>query len=196
MATQPDTTIPAEEWRAIPGWEGFYEVSNQGRVRSLDRVTHGRRYPGRVMHQSRIYGYAVVSLNKRSVKKTVRVHRAVLEAFVGPPPLDHVGCHIDGDKEHGVLSNLKWATQKENIEDCRRHGTLPMGERHGLAKMTAERIIQMRLEWHGGAYPTALGRKFGISARSVWEACTGRTWRHVPMPTGIPAKRTNNRRWA
>jgi len=110
-----------EQWKPIPGYEGYYEVSDQGRVRSLDRmVKHKsgglRRFPGKLLRtRSQGNDYLSVSLNKLGNAKTRLIHHLVLESFVGPRPTNYVGCHGDGDVSNNHLKNLKWATQSENM---------------------------------------------------------------------------------
>lgn len=111
-----------ERWLPVAGYEGIYEVSDQGRVRSLDRtVPHGhtgtRRAAGREL---RLLidsgGYPFVHLGRRPQRR-VRVHVLVLETFVGPRPAGLCGLHRDDVKTNGRLSNLRWGTQSENIAD-------------------------------------------------------------------------------
>jgi hypothetical protein len=130
-----------EIWRRIPGRDG-YEVSDLGRVRSVDRtvtkMTRGRpalhRLKGRVLKPgTTARGYLVVALGHRG---TIYVHHLVLLAFVGPRPAGHQAAHGDGDRTNNVLSNLRWATPKENTADRYRHGTVLFGTRHPLGRKT------------------------------------------------------------
>lgn len=119
-----------EEWRLVVGYEGLYEVSDQGRVRSLDRdSTRGdgvkRRLTGRMMKAYRSPGnYDRVSLfdglGRRHWK---RVHTLVLEAFIGPRPDGAVACHNDGDHTNNRVDNLRWDTYSANNVDLVVHGT-------------------------------------------------------------------------
>lgn len=126
---------PNEEWRPIPGQEGSYEVSNLGRVRSLDRVItektgKSRRKRGRVLKPFKgdAYGHGVVSFGKRDRHY---VHHVVLETFAGPRPSPaHEACHNDGDPRNNALGNLRWDTASANQRDRLKHGT------HHYAKRT------------------------------------------------------------
>lgn len=112
-----------ERWLPVIGFEGIYEVSDQGRVRSLDRtVPHGhtgtRRAAGKYL--SPVIdsgGYPFVHLGRRPQRR-VRIHVLVLETFVGPRPAGLYGLHGDDNKTNGRLSNLRWGTQSENISDA------------------------------------------------------------------------------
>lgn len=118
-----------ELWTSIPGYDGFYEVSNFGNVRSLTRsVPYGRHkgmvYKGRDIKQFVSGKYLSVKLSKAGVTKTTYVHELVLLAFEGPRPkiADRSEIrHLDGDKLNNALSNLKYGTVKENAADRKLH---------------------------------------------------------------------------
>lgn len=102
-------------WRAVPGWEGLYEVSIDGAIRCL-------RGAGRVMRPFVTEkGYRRVYLYRGPSVQRVRVHTAVLHAFVGPRPTGMVTRHLDGNPANNHLSNLAWGTRAENEADKRRH---------------------------------------------------------------------------
>lgn len=110
--------MSAEEWRPIPGFDGRYEVSDQGRVRSLIR--------GRILSPKpeRHSGYMCIELRPQPrLAKTLRVHRLVLEAFVGPRPDGMLARHLNGNPTDNRLANLAWGTPLENAADTTRHGT-------------------------------------------------------------------------
>lgn len=99
-----------EMWESVNGYEGLYEVSNLGRVRSLKRATTN----GIVLKQMMRYGYMHVCLSKEGKPSTKRVHRLVAEAFIANPMDKPVVNHIDGNKANNAASNLEWATNSEN----------------------------------------------------------------------------------
>lgn len=114
-----------ELWKAIPDHDG-YEVSTLGRVRSVDRLKGGKAgstHPvtGIILSQRLDgYGYARVTMSTNGRRSTRLVHQLVLEAFVGPRQ-GRVGCHWDGAIQNNRLANLRWASQRENMADLRRH---------------------------------------------------------------------------
>lgn len=113
----------SERWRPIPGFEGSYEASDLGRVRSLDRWVNGVHIPGVYMKgYPDSNGRIQVTLRKNGKAYHRRVHILVLEAFVGPPPPGMVGCHWDDDRSNNRLPNLRWATRTDNNDDCVRNG--------------------------------------------------------------------------
>lgn len=119
-----------EEWRPVVGAKGFYEASNEGRIRSLDRVDNGgKRQKGRILKgdaRAGQRGYRVVKICAPDGSRRMRyIHDLVLEAFVGPRPRGLYGLHWDDDVDNNALPNLRWGTQRENMEDAMRNGTHP-----------------------------------------------------------------------
>lgn len=118
-----------ERWLPIPGYEGYYEVSDLGRVRSLDRWTTdrlGRRRFRRAQvltpNFNSYTGRYYVNLCRDAVPRTRPIYRLVIEAFRGPRPDGMEACHSDGDCTNDRLSNLRWDTVSENRRDTVRHG--------------------------------------------------------------------------
>ena len=119
-----------EIWKDVPGYEGQYQVSDQGRVRSLDRTISqmsrcGTLYlkdiKGVVLRPGRMpAGHMSVSLGRNNSQC---VHKLVLLAFVGPAPDGHECLHGNGDPSDNRLENLRWGTRGDNIRDAIRHGT-------------------------------------------------------------------------
>ncbi|MFC5996979.1 NUMOD4 motif-containing HNH endonuclease [Pseudonocardia hispaniensis] len=118
-----------ERWLPVVGFEGEYEVSDRGRVRSLDRILihkNGfmRRVRGRLLTPYPITGGYLAF---RARRRPTTVHSAVMAAFVGPRPHGMEILHWDGDPSNNHLENLRYGTPAENQDDSIRHG------RHGYA---------------------------------------------------------------
>ena len=117
-----------ERWLPVPRFEGAYEVSDRGRVRSLDRIgSTGNRLKGKVLTPQKTWnGRLRVDLyHPDGGHKWVTVHRLVLEAFEGPCPEGHECCHWDDDPENNRLENLRWDTRSSNKLDSVRLGNHP-----------------------------------------------------------------------
>ena len=118
------------EWRAVVGYEGLYEISSEGGVRSLGRVVKQPHrlcpYPAKVLKQETLTKrpYKRVSLvDSKGVRKKHLVHTLVLEAFIGPRPAGHEACHNNGDCSDNRVDNLRWDTPSNNTRDKIKHGT-------------------------------------------------------------------------
>ena len=131
MADVQPTTEPYadEQWRAIPGTDGFYEASTHGRVRSVDRVVtksdnRDYRLKGRVLKpHTMTSGHLRVNIKIRGVAFEPLVHRLVMLAFVGPCPEGMEVCHGDGDPSNNYPSNLRYGTRSDNMYDASKHGS-------------------------------------------------------------------------
>lgn len=114
-----------ERWLPVVGYEGAYEVSNHGRARSLDRVKKykdGRQrfWPGKLLKlRPTPTGY----LRFNTYRGDVYIHRAVLEAFVGPCPDGQEACHNDSNRSNNYVENLRWDTRFGNCQDIKAIGS-------------------------------------------------------------------------
>jgi hypothetical protein len=121
-----------ERWLPIPGYEGFYEVSDLGRIRSIDRVVPTiasnptgptRTLKGKIRATTPRAGYPSVRLSRDGVIRIVDVHVVVLTTFQGPPPREGMFCLHENDiRTDCRLSNLRWGTQRDNKLDEIRNG--------------------------------------------------------------------------
>lgn len=121
--------MPEERWLPVVGWEGLYEVSDQGRVKSLARTAIRRNDDARTPIAGRILkpglqktGYRMVNLHDAGQRTTRHVHRLVLDAFIGPLPDGFVSCHNNGHPGDNRLENLRYDTPSANNFDRVRHG--------------------------------------------------------------------------
>ncbi len=116
MAARPNT--PDEKWLPIPGYEGMYSVSDQGRVRSEPRLDgRGRRIRGRIMKPGTRGGWLKLVLADNGVHTMFDVHNLVLLAFVGPKPAGHIIRHLNDDPIDNWLENLAYGTPAQNADD-------------------------------------------------------------------------------
>lgn len=167
------------EWRAVVGYEGLYEVSDVGQVRSVDRVVINRgfshRLKGRELKQVLSRGYPSVMLSKGGKTRRWQIHLLVAKTFV--PGTGEVVRHRNGVKTDARAENLEWGTQTENMADRIRHGTSNRGERHGNAKLTREQIAAIKVEYaRGGISQRVLGLKYGVRQTTVLKIVRGQRW--------------------
>lgn len=166
-----------ENWKAVVGYEGRYEVSDMGRVRSLPR-----RYKRRsqiLKPSRRIGGYMRVTLCEGPDKQQLLISRLVLTAFRGPCPAGQETRHLNGVRSDNRLGNLAWGTKLENADDKRRHGTMCHGEKHGRAKLTEDDVREIRRLHKIGMRQVDLAEIFGIRQSKISSAIIGKTWAHI-----------------
>ena len=120
-----------EEWRAIPGYEGAYEVSSAGGVRSLARLDSlGRSRRARSLRpRLQANRRLTVALYMNGGRADFQVHSLVLLAFVGPRPSGMEGCHRNDDPSDNRIENIRWDTRSANCLDSVRNGTHHMARR-------------------------------------------------------------------
>lgn len=175
-----------EEWKSIPGYEGLYEASTHGRIRSLPRIiktgSGGQHLrDGAVLHRTvGGSGYATIGLSKDGKVHTTTIHKIVMLTFMGPKPKNHVICHGDGDRWNNRLGNLRYATNEENAYDRIRHGTAALGSRNRSSKLTEELVAEIKsLHKKNELSRSEIAAKFGVAITTIRGIVTGRTWRHV-----------------
>lgn len=185
-----------ERWAPFPNYEGLYEVSDLGRVRSLDRMGlgrngHPRLFKGRILtpcagNSGR--GYLQVTLRRVSgPPRSVVVHRAVLLAFLGQPPEGMEACHGPRGKDVNTLANLRWDTRAANVLDKARFGRTVEGEKNGNSLLTEEKVAEIRAS---DARNIDLARRFGVTDTLISLIRKGKAWRHsLPAPKSLERMR-------
>ena len=159
-----------EIWKDVVGYEGLYQVSNQGRVKSLERKDRfGRIVKGRTLKPGvKNSGYLFVGLYAGGKKKMFFVHRLVCQAFHENPYSKPQVNHLNEDKTDNRACNLEWATAKENLN----HGT----HNERMVKTLSKPICQYTLDekivktW---ASLTEVKRKTGFSQGNISEVANG-----------------------
>lgn len=168
-----------EEWHPVVGYEGLYQVSSFGRVRSIliRPGTSGRPKILKACAQSD--GYLVVAPCRNGKAVLRMVHRLVLEAFIGPCPEGHEAAHLDGDRSSPKLENLRWVTHSENQSQMIGHGKSTRGEKHPMAKLTARQVHEIRRLAADGVLHREIGAKYGVARRTVTAIAHRKIWRHI-----------------
>lgn len=169
-----------EEWRDIPGFEGYYQASNLGRVKSVFRPVYTLRQRLYVYHSHILqpkydkYGYLVVNLSVDNVVKTRKVHRLVWLTFNGPVPSGKVINHINEDKTDNRLENLNLLSVKEN--NCWGTRIQRVSERQINGKKS-KRVSQFSLDGSFiKKFPSTheVERELGYKQSNIWACCSGK----------------------
>lgn len=173
-----------EEWREIPGYEGFYEISTEGQIRSMDREvmqkgrwgTSLRKAAGMILKPLALNtGYMQVTLWKQGAKCKASVHRLVLLAFVGPSELPTN--HKDGVKANNQLANLEYCTYAENTAHSHQVLGNNRGERSGKsAKLNEDKVRAIRADTRT---LQVIAAEYGVTHQAIHHIKSGKNWAHV-----------------
>lgn len=167
-----------EEWRPIPNSKG-YEVSSVGRVR------RGKRH----LKQWKIKaGYSYIGvMYLDGAWKRCRVHRLVLEAFVGPCPAGMIVCHNNGVRDDNRLENLRYDTAASNVRDMYKHGTRPYGLACG-GKLCVGQVLAIRLRRSRGESLASLAEAFNVHQATISNVAKRRAYSKVEDWPDLPAR--------
>lgn len=167
----------SEIWTDVYGYEGLYQVSTEGNVRSLDRTTvtkNGRemKFEGKTLKfKTDKDGYKQVSLSKEGKQKSFQVHRLVMINFLPHPNANNLTInHENGQKDDNRLVNLTYMTQIQNMKHAVENGLMKTGENHHKATLTNEQVKYIRSVYvpkHPEFGQGALSRKFGVSQPTI-----------------------------
>lgn len=177
-----------EIWKDVVGFEGLYQVSDLGNVRSLDRFVDRKvrvtKIRGQEMKKCKVpTGYLTVKLSDGVRGHFKLIQGLVLESFVGARPKGMQACHNDGVRDNNELPNLRWDTPKSNAADKILHGTHQCGTLIGNSKLSDLEVIEIKrrlaLErdiWGSGK---KIASDFGVSPQTITYIKSGKTWNHL-----------------
>lgn len=156
--------------KPITGAPGYF-VSDDGLV-----ISEKRGSPRILAHYPDKDGYlrVVLMVDGRRVNRTVA--SLVAQEFIGPRPEGQEVRHWNGVRTDNRLGNLSYGTSRENKEDARRHGTLPVGEQNGRARLTREQVMDMRVRVAGGEPQSTFVKLYGVSSATISYAVRCETW--------------------
>lgn len=168
-----ELNYPQEQWKAIPGYEGRYSISNFGRIKSFRKNgTSIIRKPG----LSKTTGYLKVTVQSKETKRLVNlvIHRLVIKAFVPNPSGKPCANHKDGNKTNNHCSNLEWCTISEN-----RIHYLHVTTKDRKCTLSEQQVQSIRHRSANGESRKSLSTCFKVSSVSIWKIITRRSWSHI-----------------
>ena len=163
----------ALEARQIPGWPE-YSITKEGRVWSY--------WTNRWLKPSKDLQGRLMVILYNDKRRACRLHRLVLETYVGPCPQGMECRHLDGIETNNKLDNLKWGTHSENELDKVEHGTISRGEQSSCAKLTESIVLLIRQLWNirwMDIQQRELAEMFGVSPDTICLIVNRRRWKHI-----------------
>lgn len=187
------TDILHEIWLPVAGYEGAYEVSNFGNVRSLDKTVRGRTESERFL-KGRILkskpsgaGYRSVNLSVNNLISTKLIHGLVAQAFIGDRPDGFEVNHIDGDKTNNHVKNLEYCSPSENMKHAFNNNlrVAVKGSKAGQSKLIEADIPVIRERVAKGEPLETIAKDYGVHNTTIWGIYHGKTWSHISSPKHI-----------
>lgn len=185
----PQSTVAAEQWKPVAGYEGLYEVSDLGRVRRLPRFQvlndrwgkpFHRLLSGMMLNPTLTDRYLCVNLRKEGKGHTTRLNILVCSHFNGAKPTaDACALHNNGDRFDNRAVNLRWGSHLENAADREAHGRTAKGERQHSARLTASDVQDIRRQVAAGTTMADASRLYGVHKGTVRNIVLRTTWAHV-----------------
>ena len=174
-----------EIWKDIVGFDGQYQISNNGRYKSVEREVVLK--DGRVrVFKSKIlkpfisksgYPTATLSISGKNIKRSV--HRLVAETFIENSFNKSDVNHIDGNKENNKVENLEWVSHSENLYHFHKLSDSNSGERNNLSKLKDDDIPVIREMHADGISSKRISELFKVDYKTIWRIVTHQTWKNV-----------------
>jgi hypothetical protein len=179
--------VSKEKWLPIPGFEGIYEASSSGQIRSMSRSQLLAGGP----HKS---GYNLIHLYLRGKRTTTTRHAVVASAFFGQRPDGMQVCHKDGVKSNCNIENLMYGTKAENEKHKILHGTVLKGESQPASKLTEDQAREILM--NNADDNRLLAARYGVTHSNISAIRRGKSWVHLGIQSAMPRQKTGPKTYA
>jgi len=177
-----------DNWKDVPGYEGFYKAHKSGKVKSLEKLLPNRSGFRKtkeiiIANTDNGTGYKICSLSKNTIRKSILLHRIIAITFLeNPLNLNEVN-HKDGNKLNNDADNLEWCTRQQNIDHSwKTKLNTCIGEKHHSSILTNKKVIEIREKYASGNYSySKLGIEYGISLFHVRDVVKRYYWNHSEL---------------
>jgi hypothetical protein len=180
-----------EFWKPVPGYEGLYEASNLGNIRSPERITFREKNPLSILKAHNLkpsiqimpggYKRYRVNLYKDKKSRTIHWHKIIALTFIPNPLNKPMINHIDNNPLNNNINNLEWCTNAENLKHSARQGRLNRGEKNAHAKLKDEHVSFIRSKKsYSLEEKRKLMKQYGISSSHLNSLIRGINWKHIP----------------
>lgn len=172
-------------WKDIKGYEGYYIISIDGRIKSLDRKIKSRDemeilIKGSEMKSSTRSGYLRVALSKNGKSKHFTLSRLVAEHFVPNPEKKKYVNHIDGDKSNNHASNLEWCTHSENTIHAYENGLMDRRGENSRSPLTEDLVLEIRATKNIGCFSDReIAEGYDVGRKTINNIVNRKTWSHI-----------------
>lgn len=179
----------SEIWKDIIGYEGMYQISNLGRVKSLSRVIQKKSgstgiSKEKIMASADNQGYRIIYLHKDAQKEKFTIHRLVATAFICNTENKTDINHINGIKSDNSIYNLEWVTKSENTLHAYRTGLKKSlkGSDNPMSKLTEVNVIDIKFKYRNGGHSyRTLSVLYNVDKALIARIIKGISWPHVQL---------------
>lgn len=164
-----------EKWKEVKGYNGWYDVSNKGRIRSWRNNRWGRANKPKFLglhDDGHGYRICILSINGKGNKE--KVHRLVAKAFISNPKDKRVVNHKNGIKDDNRVENLEWVTKLENERHAARNGLT-------YSKLTIDEVVEIKKLIRKNLTAPKIAERYDVCSSTIKEIRRGTTWTHVKI---------------